>query len=192
MVMVFFVLVHNARLGNRLIAGLVLFGLVLSLASDCLNDAVVCGAAVVHEGLDTGELYGYPTWQLLGHLFAPFLGPVHVPASTGRRAIWCAGRLLALIVSRGLVIGIDTRIPYTPQPVVPGEVAAMHQYRLIVGVVAYVLEEDAAAEGRDLEGGDIYVGVKGVPGIRAYAIGHEGCEEAVEVEEEKDGQDAAY
>ena len=67
----------------------------------------------------------------------------------------------------------------------------MHQYCLIVAMVAEVLEEEAAAEQRDLERGDVDVSVEGVPRVRAYAVSYYGCEEAVEVEEEEDGQDAA-
>jgi hypothetical protein len=65
------------------------------------------------------------------------------------------------------------------------------QDRLIVAVVAQVLEEDAAAEQRDLQRGDVDVGLVGAPCVCAYAVGQEGREEAVEVEEEEDGQDAA-
>lgn len=102
-----------------------------------------------------------------------------------------AGGLAAVIVWRRFVLGIDPRMPHSPQPIVPGDVAAVDQDCLIVGVVANVLEEDAAAEGRDLEGGDVYVRVEGSPSVCTYAVGYDGCEQAVEVEEEEDGEDAA-
>ena len=59
-------------------------------------------------------------------------------------------------------------------------------------VISYVLEEEAAAEQRDLERGDVDVRAKRAPCVCAYAVGDECREEAVEVEEEEDGQDAAY
>jgi hypothetical protein len=68
----------------------------------------------------------------------------------------------------------------------------MYQYRLIMAVIPYVLEEEAAAEQRDLERGDVDVRAKGPPCVCAYAVGYESREEAVEVEEEEDGQNAAY
>jgi hypothetical protein len=67
----------------------------------------------------------------------------------------------------------------------------VHQDRLIVAVVAYVLEEDAPTERRDLQAGDVDVGVEVAPGVCADGVGYEGREQAVEVEEEEDGQDAA-
>jgi len=67
----------------------------------------------------------------------------------------------------------------------------MDQYSLIVAVVAEILEEDAAAQQGYLQRGDVDVGVEGAPGVCADAVGEEGREEAVEVEEEEDGQDAA-
>lgn len=60
-----------------------------------------------------------------------------------------------------------------------------------MAVIAYVLEEDAAAERRDLQAGDVDVGVEVAPGVRADGVGYEGRTQAVEVEEEEDGQDAA-
>jgi len=59
-------------------------------------------------------------------------------------------------------------------------------------MIAQVLEENAAAEQGDLQRRDVDVGVEGAPGICADAVRHEGCEQAVEVEEEEDGEDAAY
>jgi hypothetical protein len=68
----------------------------------------------------------------------------------------------------------------------------MHQYRLIVAVVTYVLEEETTAEQRDLERVDVDIRAECAPCVCAYAVGHEGREEAVEVEEEEDAEDAAY
>lgn len=68
----------------------------------------------------------------------------------------------------------------------------MYEYRLVVCVVSDILEEDAATEGRDLKRGDVYVRVEGAPGVCADAVGDEGCEEAIKVEEEEDSQNAAY
>jgi hypothetical protein len=68
----------------------------------------------------------------------------------------------------------------------------MYQDRLIVAMVAYILEEEPAAEQRDLERGDVDVRAKRAPCVCAYAVGDESREEAVEVEEEEDGQNAAY
>lgn len=67
----------------------------------------------------------------------------------------------------------------------------MDQNCLVVCVVSYVLEEDAAAEGRDLQAGDVDVGVEVVPGVGANGIGDQSREQTVKVEEEEDGQDAA-
>lgn len=58
-------------------------------------------------------------------------------------------------------------------------------------MIANILEEEATAQQRDLERGDVDVGVEGAPSVCADTVGHEGREEAVEVEEEEDGQDAA-
>ena len=69
--------------------------------------------------------------------------------------------------------------------------AAVDENGLVVGVVADVFEEEAASQGRNLERSDVDVGVEGVPCVGAYAVRDEGREEAVEVEEEEDGQDAA-
>lgn len=60
-----------------------------------------------------------------------------------------------------------------------------------MAVVAYVLEEDAAAERRDLQAGDVDVGVEVAPGVGSDGVGYESGEQAVEVEEEEDGQNAA-
>lgn len=67
----------------------------------------------------------------------------------------------------------------------------MYQDCFVVAVVAYVLEEDAATEGRDLQAGDVDVGMEVAPCVCANGVGDQGCEEAIEVEEEEDGQDAA-
>lgn len=99
---------------------------------------------------------------------------------------------MAFIIARGSVVSIHARIPYPAQPVIPCNVSAVHQDRLIVAMVADVFEEDAAAERGDLEGGDVDVGVEGTPCVCAYAVGYQSSEEAVGVEEEEDGQDAAY
>ena len=40
-----------------------------------------------------------------------------------------------------------------------------------MAVVAYVFEEDAAAEWGDLEGGDVDVGVEGAPCVCADTVG---------------------
>ena len=48
----------------------------------------------------------------------------------------------------------------------------MDQDRLVMAVVAYVLEE-AAAQQRYLERGDVNVGVEGAPCVCADAIGYE-------------------
>ena len=99
----------------------------------------------------------------------------------------------AVVVARSRVlVSIDTGIFDATQPVVPGNVPAMYQDCLVVTMIAYVLEEEAAAEQRNLKGGDVDVGVKGAPCVCAYGIGDEGCEQAVEVEEEEDGQDTTY
>ena len=42
-----------------------------------------------------------------------------------------------------------------------------------------------------MQRGDVDVGVEGAPSVCADTVGDEGREEAVEVEEEEDGQDAA-
>jgi hypothetical protein len=68
----------------------------------------------------------------------------------------------------------------------------MHQDCLIVAVVAQVFEEDAATEQRDLQRGEVNVGVEGTPSVCPYAVRYEGREEAIEVEEEEDGEDATY
>jgi hypothetical protein len=162
------------------------------LSSYCLDDAIVCRAAVVHEGLDAGHLDRYAAWQLLGRLLASFFRLVDVPASTARgSAIGRAGRVTAVVVCGSIVFGVYAGIPHPAQPVVPGDVAAVDQDCLIVAVVAQVLEEDAAAEQRDLQRGDVDVGLVGAPRVCAYAVGQEGREEAIEVEEEEDGEDAA-
>lgn len=59
-------------------------------------------------------------------------------------------------------------------------------------MVAYFFEEDAAAQQRYLQRGDVDVCVEIVPGVGPYGISDQGCEETIEVEEEENGQDAAY
>lgn len=44
------------------------------------------------------------------------------------------------------MISIDASFPYSAQPVVPGDVAAVYQDSLVVAMIAKVFEEDAAAE----------------------------------------------
>lgn len=72
---------------------------------------------------------------------------------------------------RGVGFGVHCSITYAAQPVVPGDVATMDQDCLVVGVVAYVFEKNAAAEGRDLQAGDVDVGVEVAPGVCADGIG---------------------
>ena len=168
-------------------------GMGMGLALKGLDDSVVRRAAVVHEGFESRELDGYAAWQLLGRLLASLLGPVEIPGWRGRGRRRCARRRAATAVvgSRRVGLCIHGSVAHAAQPVVPGDVAAMQQNGLVVGVVAYVLEEDATAEGRDLQAGDVDVGMEVAPGVGADGVGHEGCEEAVEVEEEEDGQEAA-
>lgn len=90
------------------------------------------------------------------------------------------------------VVGIDTGIFDATQPIVPGDVPAMHQDCLIMTMISYVFEEEAAAKQRDLEGGNVNVGIEGAPCVCAYGVCDESREQAVEVEEEENGQDAAY
>ena len=97
----------------------------------------------------------------------------------------------AIVVGMRIGVGIYCSVSHSPQPVVPGDVAPMDQYRLIVAMVAYVLEEDTTAEGRDLQASNVDVGVEVAPCICADAVGYEGRKQAIEVEEEEDGQDAA-
>jgi hypothetical protein len=69
----------------------------------------------------------------------------------------------------------------------PGYVARMDQESHIVAMVPDVLEEDATAEKRNLEGLDINVGMISSPGVGADGIGDNGRKYAVEVGEEEDG-----
>ena len=103
-----------------------------------------------------------------------------------------AGTVGVAVVAGGRVgLCIDGSISHAAQPIVPSDVASVDQDGLVVAVVANVLEEDAAAEGRDLQAGDVDVGVEVAPGVGANGVGDEGGQQAVEVEEEEDGQDAA-
>ena len=56
-----------------------------------------------------------------------------------------------------------------------------------MAVVPYVLEKYATAKQRELEGLDVYIGMKCVPGVGSDAVGHNGRKETVEVKEEEDG-----
>lgn len=66
----------------------------------------------------------------------------------------------------------------------------VHKYRNVMRVVPCALEENPPAQKTDLERGDVDVCSVLVPGPRSNKVGDDGREEAVEVEEEKEPQDA--
>lgn len=57
-------------------------------------------------------------------------------------------------------------------------------------MIAYALEEDAAPEQADLEGRDVDVGAVLVPCPRSYGVRYDSGEEAVEVEQEEESEQA--
>jgi hypothetical protein len=59
-------------------------------------------------------------------------------------------------------------------------------------MVADSLEEDATTKQGYLEGLDINIDTEFVPGVGTKAVGNEGCEQPVEVEEEEERQDATH
>lgn len=98
---------------------------------------------------------------------------------------------VAVIAGGRVGLCIDGSISHAAQPIVPSDIASVDQDCLVVAVVANVFEEDAAAERRDLQAGDVDVGVEVAPGVGANGVGDEGGQQAVEIEEEEDRQDAA-
>jgi hypothetical protein len=64
--------------------------------------------------------------------------------------------------------------------------ATMNNDSLIVPMIAYVLEEEATAQERYLQGLDVNVGVELVPCVGADGVRHQRCKESIEVEKEKD------
>ena len=57
-------------------------------------------------------------------------------------------------------------------------------------MITYTLEEDPTSQQTDLQGGDVDVGAILVPCPRTDGIADDSGEQAVEVEEEKEGEDA--
>lgn len=181
--------------GRRALLIRCLLSIGTGFAFECFDDAVVGRTAIVHEGLEARDFDRDATGELLGRLLAALLGLVEVavPAAAGGVGVGGGRGMAAVGVGVGgrVMVGVDGSVLDTAQPVVPGDVAAVDQDGLVVAVVAYVLEEDAAAERGDLQAGDVDVGVEVAPGVGADGVGDEGGEQAVEVEEEEDGQDAA-
>ena len=62
----------------------------------------------------------------------------------------------------------------------------MNENGLVVCVVSYAFEEDAATEQRNLERLDIDVGMIVAPGVPAYAIGDERRKQTIKVAQEED------
>lgn len=65
----------------------------------------------------------------------------------------------------------------------------MYEDSLVVRVISEILKKDATSEERNLK--SLYVDVRSVcaPCVCSDGVGHEGTEQAVEVEEEEYGQD---
>lgn len=59
-------------------------------------------------------------------------------------------------------------------------------------MIPNALEENAAAEQADLEGGDVDVSFVFMPCVGADAVGYKGGEEAVGIEQEEDREDGAH
>jgi hypothetical protein len=97
------------------------------------------------------------------------------------------GSVGCIRIPRRPVVREVVGILYPSHPVLPGDVAAVDEDGLVVAVIAYVLEEDAASKQRDLEGLYIDVGMVRAPSVGPDAVGDQRREEAVEVEEEEDG-----
>lgn len=77
------------------------------------------------------------------------------------------------------------------QPVTPCHVTLVDEDGLVVSMVSDSLEKDSASEQRDLQSLDVDVHAVLVPGPCSNSVGNQGGEEAIEVEEEEEGQDAA-
>lgn len=84
------------------------------------------------------------------------------------------------------MLGIYLRITHPANPILPGDVPTMNQYRLVMGVIPDVFEEQATAEERDLQCLDVDVGVEGVPGVCSDAVGDKRRKQSIKVKKKKD------
>src|SRR6201995_1647461 len=94
------------------------------------------------------------------------------------------------IASRPVMLE-DLCILHQPQPISPRHMALVHEHGDVVGVVANTLEEDPPAQEADLQGRYVDICAIFVPSVGADAVGYDGVEELVEVQEEEQGEDAA-
>ena len=78
-------------------------------------------------------------------------------------------------------------ILHPPEPVLPGDVPAVHQNGLIMAMIPYILEEDATSKKRYLEGLYVDVGMVVSPGVGTDSVGDECREQAIKVEEKEHG-----
>jgi hypothetical protein len=78
-----------------------------------------------------------------------------------------------------------------PEPITPSHETTLYKNGLIVTVIPNALKEDSPSQERDLQSLDIYVYTIFVPRPCSKAVGYEGCEEAIEVEQEEEGPAAS-
>ncbi len=68
---------------------------------------------------------------------------------------------------------------------------SVNEDRLIVSMVSDTLEEQPATQKRYLQCLNVDVGFESVPCVSSNAVGHEGGQQAIEVEEEKERKNPA-